>query len=71
MKKTAHTLWDRNPSVFCVCTECKHLISLDGACTCNAYPTEDNYIPDDIIHRKNNHSEKIAGQVGDYVFTPK
>ena len=27
-------------------------------------------IPDEILFGEDNHSEKISGQVGDFVFTP-
>ena len=69
-RKIIHTLWDRNPSLSCKCYKCKYMIDMFKACTCKAFPTDDNNIPDDIIHNLREHNHPIDGQVGDYVFAP-
>lgn len=70
-RKKTYTLWDRNPSPFCKCYYCEHLISMHGACTCKAFPTDDNNIPDVIIYNKIVHTQIIDNQIGDYVYSHK
>ena len=57
------------------CWECEHLFDLEKqihskGMVCEAFPTGDNMIPDEIISAGKPHHEVIAGQVGDFVYKP-
>lgn len=53
-----------NPFISPVCNDCVHYI--DGT-KCRAF----NVIPDEILLGDNDHSEPLAGQKNNLVFTPK
>lgn len=53
-----------DPFTHPICNDCKHVLK---GYKCKAF----DRIPKDIIFGRNNHSEPLSGQKGDFVFTPK
>lgn len=48
-----------------ICHYCKHFNRGYPGLTCKAFPKG---IPDEVLSGENDHSKKINGQKGDYVF---
>jgi len=54
-----------------ICATCKHFIKSEKKFNkCKAFPNKSG-IPGEIILGENDHSKKLPGQTGDYIYEKK
>ncbi len=67
-------IWDKFICLRSKCRTCKHLRSLEGGCTCAAFPYDDlkrgHGIPGAFLEAYKTHDSVVEGQIGDFVYTP-